>query len=242
MNDYKKVTFLFVGALLFVFSAVFGSALIDKVIKSASGEPTPTPILITQKYEAITCPKDVSAFEDLRKKEAQIVDLIAKSTRMFASNGKFINSQIVITKNETKDSKVACGYLFVKAHTDNGSLQDWENLYINPDNFGGHIEKSNQFGIGDGNNFSEYLFSLSEMKYWKSRNTRGDIRLADWSALLNVYEKVTFEIALNSQDRSGTIDKMSIAYKCWNPVTGEENMGCRLNVENKPDQSLDILK
>ena len=242
MNDYKKIIFLFFGALFFVFSAVWGSALIDKVIKSPDGGPTPTPPLTTQKYEAVTCPKDIGAFEELRKKEGQTVDLITEPTRMFATNGKFINPQVVITKNETKDSKVACGYLFIKAHTDNGSLQDWENLYINPDNFGGHIDKSNQFGIGDGNNFSEYLFSLSEMRYWKSRNTSGDIRSADWSALLNVYEKVTFEIALNSQDRSGTIDKMSIAYKCWNPSTGEENSGCKLNVERGQDKNLDTLK
>ena len=242
MNDYKKIVFLFVGALFFVFSAVFGSALIDKGIKSSNGEPTPTPTLMAQKYEAITCPKDVSAFEDLRKRGGQIVDLIAESTRMFAANGRFVNPQVIVTKNETKDSKVACGYLYVKVHTDSGSLRDWENLYINPDNFGGHIDKSNQFGIGDGNNFSEYLFSLSDMKYWKTRNTRGDIRSADWSALLNVYEKVTFEIALNSQDRSGTIDKMSIAYKCWNPSTGEENSGCKLNVERGQDKNLDTLK
>lgn len=66
MNDYKKIAFLFVGALLFVFSAVLGSALIDKGIKSSNGETTPTPTPMAQKYEVITCPKDVSAFEDLR--------------------------------------------------------------------------------------------------------------------------------------------------------------------------------
>ena len=48
--------------------------------------------------------------------------------------------------------------------------------------------------------------------------------------LLNVSQSIGFEIGLNTNDKTGFIDKFSIAYKCWNPTTGEENQDCRIEV------------
>lgn len=231
MNDFIKASKYFGIALLFVFSAVWGSALIGRVIN-----PSPTPIPI---YKSISCPDDFPAYNALRKNPSQVVKLISERKSMFAANGKFINSQIVIIKNETKESKVACGYLFVRVGTTkNGPLQSWENVYINPNNFGGHINPKNQFGPGDGRDYSEYLFSLNKIQYWKTRSERakGIISEADWAALLNVSDKVSFEIALNTNDRTGFIDELSIAYKCWNPTTGEENTGCKLEKVSEVDK------
>ncbi len=153
---------------------------------------------------------------------------------MFAADGKFVNSTIVITKNETEKSKVACGYLFVRAGTGtNGSLQTWENVYINPNEFGGHIIPNNT--PGDAREYSEYLFSLDKIQYWKTRN-RKSVLTADWAALLNVASQVSFHVALNTEDRSGFIDEIAISYKCWNPKTGEENKECRLDVTNRADE------
>lgn len=195
---------------------------------------TPAPV-----YKSITCPDDIAAYNALRENSSQVVKLIPKRKSMFAANGKFINSQIVIIKNETEESKVACGYLLVRAGTtSNGALRSWENVYINPNNFGGHINSENQIGIGDGREFSEYVFSLNKIQYWKTRvdRARGNLSRVDWASLLNVSEKVSFEIALNTNDRTGFIDEVSIAYKCWNPATGEENNGCKLVVISEEDK------
>ena len=124
-----------------------------------------------------------------------------------------------------------------------GSLQSWENVHINPNNFGGHINPENQIGVGDSREFSEYIFPLSEIQYWKTRadRWRGSLSTADWAALLNVTEEVVFEIAMNTEERSGFIDEISIAYKCWNPKTGEENSECELKVLDKGDIETDSL-
>jgi len=151
---------------------------------------------------------------------------------MYAENGEF-KSKVVITKVETEKSKVACGYLFVRAGTKTyGSIQKWENLYINPNGFGGHINAENNIGIGDSDKYSEYLFTLSKMDYWKSRDDRrtNSLQTADWGVLLNVSKTIGFEIGLNTEDKTGFISKFSIAYKCWNPETGEENNDCKIEV------------
>ena len=200
--------------------------------------PQPTPISPTPR-PVVSCSPNFLSYQKLIEDTSRVVKLINERKIMFAKNGGFINSQIVITKNETQESRVACGYLFVRAGTvTNGSLQSWENVYINPDNFGGHINSEDHFGLGDSSHYSEYLFSLSKIKYWKNRAERakGNLSSADWAALLNVSDRVTFIIALNTQDTTGFIDTLSIAYKCWNPETGEENSKCSLKVEEKTDR------
>lgn len=207
---------LFVGAVLIVWN----------VTRGGKTGTTSSPA-----YSVIACPKDIRAFKELKEK-GQMVKLIPEPKNMYARRGVFVNAETVVTKNETKDSKIACGYLYVKAHTQNGPLASYQDVYINPDNFGGHINShadNNQFGPGDGNERSEYLFLLDDIKYWKSKN-RGDVLNADWASLLNVSPEVTFIIALNAEDpsNSGYMDEVSIVYKCKNPTTGEENFDCKL--------------
>jgi hypothetical protein len=220
MNDFSKVSKYFFVALLFVFSAVWGSAWIDKTTN-----PTPTPI--PQVIYTVTCPEDIDAYKALEEK-GQIVKLVGE-TPMNVINGVFNGSEVVITKNETKESKVACGYLHIKVRTSRGALEYYEDIYINPDNFGGHLNKVSKFGPGDGNQFSQYFFSLSDIKYWESKDRRV-VSEADWASLLNASPFLTFTIALNTTDPDGFVDEVSIAYKCKSPITGEENSGCSINL------------
>lgn len=190
-------------------------------------------------HTAIVCPPDFSSYIALAGNSDRVVKLVGSRKAMHAENGGFVNSQVVITKNETKESKVACGYLFVRAGTGtNNPLQSWENVYINPNDFGGHINPKDQVGPGDVGPYSEYLFPLNRIQYWKTRaeRARGNLSNADWAALLNVSERVSFTIALNTTNESGFIDELSIAYKCWNPATGEENVGCKLSVTGSKDE------
>ncbi len=225
------------GGLLFVTVAAIIQTYVQGFNKPSIPEPTPTPQV--QVYNGVTCPSDYSSYLSLRQKSEQVVPLISGKKVMFAKNGKFVNNQVVITKNDTKESKVACGYLYVKVGTDDyGPLRSWENININPNDFGGHISSENQIGPGDGRKYSEYLFLLNKIEYWKTKN-RGTLLTADWAALLNVSDTVKFEIALNTNDTTGFIDELSLAYKCWNPLTGEENNGCKLNITSNEDKLSD---
>ena len=234
-NFFSVVIYLILG-LIFV---VGGAWISSKFIDNSDTTPPPPPT-----NPVITCPADSQSYKSLIENNGKVAKLIGSKKSMFASNGRFINLQKVVTKNETKESKVACGYLLVRAGTVlNGALQSWENVYINPNNFGGHINPESQIGLGDGREFSEYIFPLNEIQYWKTRadRWRGSLSIADWASLLNVSEEVIFEIALNSEERTGFIDEISISYKCWDPTTGEENRGCELEVTDKGDVETDYL-
>ena len=235
-NSVVKGILVVIGGLAFV--AV--GAWISNLIKGNYDKPNPN----GGSRPLVTCPADFPAYAKLIENPNRTVKLIDSRKSMFAENGEFVNSQIIITKNETKESKVACGYLFVRSGTEAGPLKSWENLYINPNEFGGHINHEGQVGPGDGNNFSEYLFPLNEIKYWKTRSERsqGVLSTADWAALLNVSEKVSFDIALNTENKTGFIDELSIAYKCWNPETGEENEGCKLSITWRSDTQSENLR
>src|SRR3990167_9098802 len=135
-----------VAALLFV---VVASWLSGKI------KPENNPPVVLPVKPAVSCPIDFLSFTTIGQK----VNLIDKRMAMFANNGQFINPQIVVAKSETDNSKVACGYLFVRAGTQtNGALQSWEDVYINPNMFGGHIISQNAIVINDGSEYSEYLF------------------------------------------------------------------------------------
>lgn len=232
-----KAIGFFVIAFIFIVSAVWFSSWLIK--KTGLNDTQPT---LPSTKTSVTCPADSLSYNTFIKNDGKTAKLIDGRKSMFASDGRFINLQKVITKNETKESKVACGYLLIRAGTElSGALQSWENVYINPNNYGGHINSENQIGMGDAREFSEYIFNLNEIQYWKTRahRSRGSLSSADWASLLNVSEEVVFEIALNTNDRSGFIDEISIAYKCWNPTTGEENKVCELEVTDKGDVETD---
>lgn len=179
----------------------------------------------------VSCLPDNLSYQSLKQNTNQILKLVSTHTYMFAKQGQFVNSEIVVTKSETNTSKVACGYLFVRAGSDKyGALQQYENVYINPNTFGGHINPKSAIVQNDGEKYSEYIYSLNKIEYWKDRNHK-TILSADWSYLFNVSSEVKFELGLNTENKTGFIDEISIAYKCWNPQTGEENNDCRLEIK-----------
>lgn len=180
----------------------------------------------------VSCPPNLLSYTTVSQK----VKLFPQRIAMFAENGKFVNPQIVVAKSETADSKVACGYFFVRAGTgNNGALRSWENVYINPNMFGGHIISKNAISINDGQQFSEYLFSLDKITYWPT-SAHKSVLTSNWAYLLNVSNQINFDVALNTNDQSGFIDDITIAYKCWNPITGEENTDCKLYVASSTEK------
>lgn len=230
MNNFVKSVGVFIIGLLFVVS---GAWLSDKVRKRSTLE-TPRSI--------VDCPSDFIHYSSLSNNEDRTVKLISKETSMFASGGKFVNPQVVITQNKSDKSEMACGYLFIRTGTKNyGPLQNWEDVYINPTGFGGHVSIDNAISVNEGEEYSEYLIPLERVMYWRTKLRTSKLN-ANWVALLNVSVEVPFGIGLNTNNQNGFIDEISITYKCWNPTTGEENNNCQLVVKEVNDRTTNSLE
>ena len=177
-----------------------------------------------------SCPDTFDEFNILRK-SGQIVTL-ARDLNSYGENGHFVNPKITVVKSSGSGSQVACGYLYVKAHGENNrALQTkWEHPYVKPGQFGGHLGTETSIIPFQNERASEFLFNLAKISY-KTANVDLIIKKADWAALLNVSDRIEFEIALNTIDKAGVLEEVSIAYQCWSPETGQITHDCRLSVE-----------
>lgn len=227
MNNFFK-------ALIFVAVAI-GGIIVSTLIANHFREPVPVEIVPNSGTSAqvVLCPKDSSGYEALPKD--QIVKLINKKTRAYAANGRFVKPIIILAKRGGLGSEVACGYLYIKTGTESvGPLRDWENIYINPNPlesnpYGGHIVKDKSISSKDGDLFTEILFSLDNISYRTNKDSK-EVKSANWAALMNVSDIIEFYISLNTEDRSGFIEEISIGYRCFNPETGRETHDCRFEV------------
>jgi len=176
-----------------------------------------------------TCPDTFASFEELRN-TGQIVTL-AKNLNSYGQNNQFVNAKYTLVKSVGTGSQIACGYLYVKAHVDGRPLQlQWEHPYVKPGQFGGHIITDNAISNKEVSSTTELLFNLSNINYRVDVNT-SETNKADWAALFNVTDRISFEVALNTTSSSGMIDEVSVAYQCWSPETGQVTHDCRLEVE-----------
>ncbi len=227
MNNFLK-------ALLFAVIALAG-IVASTVVANKFKEPIPVEIVPDggKIQQLVTCPKDFSGFDSLPKQ--QVVELIDKKVRAYASNGRFINPTIVVAKRGGLGSEVACGYLYVKTGTESaGSLRDWENVYINPNPlktnpYGGHIQKDKSISNKNDGQSTEMIFSLENINYKPNKNS-SETKSANWVALMNVSDLIEFNISLNTEDKSGFIEKILIGYRCFNPETLKETNDCRFDV------------
>ncbi len=225
----KRLVVFFLMSFIFIVAVIKYASWVTTKNPSAVSTPSPIPT----SFKSVECPPTFEDYQRIKDTTAQTVSLVNDP---FSSYGKgsFRYRGVVVTKIETDKAKVACGYIFIRSSTDRSGLKEWENVYINPNEFGGHLGRNNQFGPGDGQNYSDYVFSLNNINYWPKRDDTA-IRTADWASLLNVSGNVTFEIALNTTNPTGKIESVSLTYKCWNPKTGEENKDCKIMVEKIVD-------
>lgn len=178
----------------------------------------------------IECPNDFSSYEEVKKSKNVI--LLEKESSFGRENGSFKKS-IVSINRKGLNSQIACGYLFYRVSVGDRAIQrEWENFFMRPTNsqFGGHIlpDKRDLILDKDINNKTEMLIPLNSVSY--NGTDRRDIKRADWVSLLNVSDKINFEIALNTTSELGYIDSVEMAYKCWNPKTGLETNDCELEI------------
>jgi hypothetical protein len=178
-----------------------------------------------------SCPSTSSGFSAIRE-TGQIVSLAENINSYGSAEGNFVNPKITVVNSSGSGSEVSCGYLYVKAHGKNGRpLQlEWEHPYVKPGQFGGHLITNESILPSINKEAEEFLFNLSSISY-KETNAQSDLRKADWAALLNVSDRIVFEIALNTTDTEGVLEDVSIVYQCWSPETGQITKDCKLTTE-----------
>lgn len=192
---------------------------------------------IVEKEILIKTPECVGGYDEFKKliNKGQFVRLV-KDRNCYALNGLFVRD-LSVDVNRSGAGILACGYLYVKARVDGRQLdKKSESIYINPQNFGGHILRSKTLEVkNQEQNKTEVLLPLNAIAYLPrvpyDPNSQ-DYKMADWVSLLNVDGKTNFKIALSALDKRGYIDEVTIAYKCWNKETGEETDDCQLGVVN----------
>lgn len=175
------------------------------------------------------CQPSVEAYQKNIQKR-QYITLI-ENAPSYASQSKFVKNYSVTIK---RTGEIACGYLYVRARNDGQPLDNkYNSIYINPQNFGGHLLLSRSMQIPNPiTKTTEVLLPLNAISYLPNlpyNPSAQDFRIADWVKLLNVTDQINFRIALSTQNSSGVIDEVRIAYTCWNPLTGKETQDCQLS-------------
>ncbi len=177
-----------------------------------------------------TCPDTSDAYLNLKNSTTSLSLITASFKSYGAPDGSFVGKKEVVVKVGGANSQIACGYLYIKANVGNRPLREDENIYIKSGQFGGHIVENTAIINQKVENKSELLFNLNNIFYRENRNA-SEIIKADYAALFNVSNIIKFEIALNTTNPLGKIDEVNIAYKCWNPETGQETQDCQLSIE-----------
>lgn len=179
------------------------------------------------------CPNNFSSYKDLLNLNQSV--RLVKDLNTYASNGKFIHS-ISVNITRSGAAKIACGYLYVRAGIDGHSLdQKYDSVYISPQELGGQILRSKSIAIPNPIiNTTELLLPLETVSYLPSLPYNPDAqnyRIANWVYLLNTANNISFRIGLSTLDPRGIINEITIAYKCWDPNTGQPSNDCQLSNE-----------
>lgn len=188
-----------------------------------------------EKLVPIKAPDCALSFDDFKSLSAKGQNIqLARNVKTYASGGRFVND-IEITVNRSGSGEIACGYLYARARVDGRELDPrYESIYVNPQGLGGHILRTKSIDIdSEIQNSTEVLFPLNTVSYLPNlpyNPQAQNFQLADWVKLLNVSNQTEFKIALSVQNLEGVIDEVQIAYKCWNPQTGQETNDCQLSI------------
>lgn len=160
---------------------------------------------------------------------------LAKNRNTYAFKGQFINN-FNVNVNRSGDGQIACGYLYAEARINGKELDaQYDSIYINPADFGGHILRSKSFQVESNEvNKTEILLPLNSISYLPAipyNPNAQNYKIANWVNLLNTGDKVNFKIGLSALDSRGYIDEITIAYKCWDSNTGKETQNCQLSLD-----------
>lgn len=184
------------------------------------------------KTTTIGCPSDSKSYEEIRNNKNLV---LLSNQSSYGVNGSFTGHDYnVLVKRSGLQSEIACGYLFYRISIGDKPIeQASEGLFMIPTSskqFGGHIMADSEYVISasENNGKTEVLIPLNAV--YHDGTARVNIKKSNWASLLNVSDQISFNLALNTIRQTGRIDSVEIAYKCWNPKTGEETNDCLLEV------------
>ena len=218
--------FFLIGIIIFWKTVVYPNK--EQDVRSA------VETVIQEKEIVLRAPKCDQSLDEYQKlvQAGQSVQL-AQNYNTYATNGQFINARDVIV-TRLGDGEIACGYLYIKAHTSKGSLDEkYDSIFINPQGFGGHLLRPRGLSINiQEKGFTQVLFSLQSVAYLPAipyDPQSQEFKISDWSKLLNVGQDVKFTLGLSIENTGATFDEIRIAYRCWDPLTGKETDSCQLS-------------
>ncbi len=215
---------LAVGALI-----IIGTTYVTNSLK----KPEVIQTAVTVVAQSPQCPNDFSSYQSLVN-SGQSVELV-KNLNTYAANGNFINDKTIAVTRSGSD-QVACGYLYVRAGIDGHPLDlTYDSIYISPQGLGGQILRSKTIAITNPvASTTEVLLPLNAITYLPSlpyNPNAQNYQIVNWSDLLNAANTITFHIGLSTLSPNAVINEIIIAYKCWNPSTGQETNNCQLSVQ-----------
>lgn len=185
---------------------------------------------------SINCPLDTSSYQVTKSKH----DLVLSpdgwySYASVSGDGGFAGNKKVNIKI-SGSSQIVCGYLHYVIDINNAPLENTNLVTLVMGavdtywglQFGGHIYPQDKSSIiSNSATSTDIIIPLNSISYDGTADT--NIQVVDWVSLLNVSNKINFGIALNTTSKTGRIDSVDIAYKCWNPQTGKETDDCSLS-------------
>lgn len=227
-----KATLQFIIIILIGAGIILGTTFIVNIIRKPQ---TIEKVEIVERI--INAPKCINTFSEYKElfEKGQFV-ILAKNKNSYALSNKFVNG-FDVRVNKIGADEIACGYLYIKASIDGKKLDDnYDSIYINPNNFGGHILRTKSLNIEQiEKNKTEVLLPLNSIFYLPNmpyNPNAQNYKIANWKNLLNVGDIIDFKIGLSTLDKRGNIDEIQIVYKCWNPETGKETNDCQLSIED----------
>lgn len=231
MNENPQIKNLVVGLIVVTAIGAIFVVGVSYAIKSIILEPNTEETIKTVVLKAPECKGGFEEYKNLADK-GQIIKL-TENQRTFALNGQLTGEKRVIAR---RGGEIACGYIYMEAQKGSNKLDPkYDSIYVNPQSLGGHIIRSRSLEIPNKNdNISAVLLNLKSVPFLPKipyNPNAQNFEVADWVKLLNASSKTEFIIGLSTTDQQGFINEVSIAYKCWNPETGEETQDCQLGIE-----------
>ena len=181
------------------------------------------------KSKIVDCPSDYDSFASTTKKITLLENMPSNG-----ANG-ILKGYVVSLERTGLTSEIVCGYLLYDISFDSKPIeQKFMSLLMNPSGskLGGHIWPDENRGaiIQEKGDYTEVLMPLTMITY--DGTSKQTIEQSDWAALLNVSNKIDFDIGLSADTPDGKINLVQLAYKCINKDTGEQTEICNLKVSS----------
>jgi hypothetical protein len=214
LNPFWEALFtLFFGLVAIVIASIAISLINGKIPFITNNDQTKLDQIVENTSEI---KKQLTPYE---YKDGLNKTVVIKDFENSTKNQKYTN---MFEKRLYVEGNYKQAYLYVRASADSKSLEGYGDVYTKLKAFengiyreyGGHLLKSKSLETGTSEEWTEYLFDLTDVKYKEDfDDDEIEVTSADWLRLLNGGDNQAV-IGFTSTSRIGKIHEMSIYYKC----------------------------